>query len=94
MCARLTQREQEILLELARGYDSNKALARHLGITLGTLEGHLVHIHAKLGTKNQVQLVRWAFREALRASRPTMIVVLRHGRLRRTKKLRDQDRIR
>lgn len=66
MCARLTPREQEILLELAKGYEGNKCLARHMNISTTTLNNHLAAMYIKTGTTNKTQLVLWAFRQAKR----------------------------
>lgn len=80
---RLTPREQEILVELAMGHDGHKIIARRLGISKHTLDIHLQNIYAKTGCNNPVQLVRWAFREALLAAKPVVIVVRKRGRISR-----------
>jgi len=50
-----TDRESEIIQELAEGY-ANKNIADHLGISENTLKRHIANIYAKLGIKNKVEL--------------------------------------
>jgi len=56
-CRRLTQREREVLTEIAAA-SSNKEAAVHLGLSPRTIEVHRAHIMMKLGTKNTADLVR------------------------------------
>ena len=56
---RLTVREQEVVRLVARGL-SNKAIARQLGISPRTVEGHLNHVFEKLGTASRTELVHYA----------------------------------
>lgn len=63
---KLTEREQEIILEVAKGYDKHSLVAQKLGINLNTLNAHLLHIYRKTNTRNQIQLIRWAWVEAAR----------------------------
>ncbi len=51
-----TDRESEIIQELAEGY-ANKNIAEHLGISENTLKRHIANIYAKLGIKNKVELL-------------------------------------
>ena len=57
--ARLTEREQQILVCLARGA-SNKQIARDLGITDTTVKVHLRMIFKKLGVSNRTQAAFFA----------------------------------
>ncbi|MBN2546082.1 MAG: hypothetical protein JXB50_09820 [Spirochaetes bacterium] len=51
-----TDRESEIIQELAEGY-TNKNIADHLGISENTLKRHIANIYAKLGISNKVELL-------------------------------------
>lgn len=57
--ATLTEREREIL-DLAVGGQSNKEIARHLGISHRTVEHHRSRIWLKTGVDNLLQLARLA----------------------------------
>jgi DNA-binding NarL/FixJ family response regulator len=61
---RLTAREQEVVRLVARGM-SNKAIARQLGISPRTVEGHLNHVFDKLGTTSRTELVHFALANSL-----------------------------
>ena len=61
---RLTGREQEVVRLVARGL-SNKAIARDLGISPRTVEGHLNHVFDKLGTTSRTELVHYALANSL-----------------------------
>lgn len=54
--AALTQREQEVCKEVAKGY-SNKLIARRLGITERTVKEHLSHSFSKLGVKDRMHVM-------------------------------------
>jgi DNA-binding NarL/FixJ family response regulator len=56
---RLTTREEEVVRLVARGL-SNKAIARQLGISPRTVEGHLNHVFEKLDTSSRTELVHYA----------------------------------
>jgi FixJ family two-component response regulator len=56
-CWRLTQREREVLAEIAAA-SSNKEAAAHLGLSPRTVEVHRAHIMMKLGAKNTADLIR------------------------------------
>lgn len=71
----LSQMEQEILVVLATGPETSRDIARALGITDGAAKAHLYRLREKTGARNQVQLLRWAIREALQAARPVVLVV-------------------
>lgn len=58
----LTQREKEILLELAAGM-SNKLIARKLDITEGTVKVHVKHLLKKLHLRSRVEAAVWAVQE-------------------------------
>ena len=55
----LTGREKEVLRLLAQG-DSNKEVARHLDISVRTVESHRQNIKNKLGIQTAAGLVRFA----------------------------------
>lgn len=59
--ARLTEREQEILLLIAAG-DSNKLIARKLKITEGTVKVHVKHLLRKLDLASRVEAAVWAIK--------------------------------
>ena len=56
---RLSQRELEVLRLIARGA-SNRAIAGHLVITVGTVKTHINHILGKLGASNRTEAVALA----------------------------------
>lgn len=58
----LTQREKEILRELAAGM-SNKLIARKLDITEGTVKVHVKHLLKKLHLRSRVEAAVWAVQE-------------------------------
>lgn len=60
----LTDREIEILRLLASG-DSNKEIARHLGVQEITIKMHASHIFSKLHVRNRVQAVSHAIKAGL-----------------------------
>ena len=60
----LTSREQEVLLELAHGR-SNEEIARVLFIERGTVKTHVTHILTKLGLRDRVQAVVFAYETGL-----------------------------
>lgn len=60
----LTARQTAVLRLLASG-GSNKEIARHMGISPGTVKNHLNAIFSKLGATNRLQAVMMA-RDALR----------------------------
>ena len=64
---RLTGREQEVVRLVARGM-TNKAIARQLGISPRTVEGHINHVFDKLDTTSRTELVHYALASSLFAS--------------------------
>lgn len=60
----LTQREREILRELAAGL-SNKLIARQLDITEGTVKVHVKHLLKKLNLRSRVEAAVWAVQEGV-----------------------------
>ncbi|HEX6483577.1 MAG TPA: response regulator transcription factor, partial [Ktedonobacteraceae bacterium] len=60
----LTEREQEVLLLMARG-ERSKEIARHLGITTRTVAAHLSSIYSKLGVDSRVSAVTVALERGL-----------------------------
>ncbi|MGM0914684.1 MAG: two-component system response regulator NarL [Pseudomonadota bacterium] len=60
----LTQREREILRELAAGL-SNKMIARKLEITEGTVKVHVKHLLKKLNLRSRVEAAVWAVQEGI-----------------------------
>ncbi len=55
----LTPRESAVVRLVARGM-TNKAIARQLGISPRTVEGHLNHVFEKLGILSRTELVHYA----------------------------------
>jgi len=58
----LTNREREVLLHIARGLSQQQA-AHMLGISIKTVQHHLVSIMDKLEIHDRVELARYAIRE-------------------------------
>ena len=56
----LTEREEEVLLAVARGR-TNQEIARDLHISLSTVKSHLANLMGKLGARNRVEIVMWAY---------------------------------
>jgi DNA-binding NarL/FixJ family response regulator len=66
---RLTVREHEVVRLVARGL-ANKAIARQLGISPRTVEGHINHVFEKLGANSRTELVHFALTEGLLVAEP------------------------
>ncbi|HEX2012642.1 MAG TPA: response regulator [Roseateles sp.] len=64
----LSPRERDILGLIARG-DSNKEIARSLGIAETTVKIHVQHILRKLALSSRVQIAVWASERGLGAAR-------------------------
>jgi two-component system NarL family response regulator len=52
--AKLTRREEEVLRLVVAG-ESNKTIARHLEIEVGTVKSHMTAIMTKLGATSRTQ---------------------------------------
>ena len=61
----LSKREGEIMRCLVHG-ESNKVIARQLGITEATVKVHLKAVLRKLNVSNRTQAAIWAVRNGLR----------------------------
>jgi DNA-binding CsgD family transcriptional regulator len=53
---RLSAREEEVLMWLARGF-SNKEIADHLNVSTETVRSHLKHIYEKLHVRSRAEAV-------------------------------------
>ena len=62
--AALTDREREVLVEIARGY-ANPEIARRLYLSEATVKTHVGHILAKLGLGDRVHVVIFAYDHGL-----------------------------
>jgi DNA-binding NarL/FixJ family response regulator len=56
----LTEREEELLVEVAKG-STNAEIGAALHISLSTVKTHLGSIQAKLGARNRVEVAAWAW---------------------------------
>jgi DNA-binding NarL/FixJ family response regulator len=56
----LTLREEEVLITVARGR-TNAEIADELHISLSTVKTHLASLMNKLGARNRVEIVMWAY---------------------------------
>lgn len=56
----LTEREEEVLLTVARGR-TNAEIAEELFISMSTVKTHLASLMAKLGARNRVEIAIWAY---------------------------------
>jgi DNA-binding NarL/FixJ family response regulator len=56
----LTDREEEVVLTVARGR-TNTEIADDLYISLSTVKTHLASVMNKLGARNRVEIVMWAY---------------------------------
>jgi DNA-binding NarL/FixJ family response regulator len=56
----LTDREEEVLLTVARGRTNNE-IATELYISLSTVKTHLASIMNKIGARNRVEIAMWAY---------------------------------
>jgi DNA-binding NarL/FixJ family response regulator len=59
----LTEREEEVLLTVARGH-TNTEIADELAISLSTVKTHLASLMSKLQARNRVELAMWAYETA------------------------------
>jgi len=60
----LTEREQEVLELICKGM-SNAEIARFLGVSARTVDGHRAHLLEKTGAKNSPHLVMFAIKNGL-----------------------------
>lgn len=56
----LTEREEEVLLTVARGR-TNAEIAEELFISMSTVKTHLASLMAKVGARNRVEIAIWAY---------------------------------
>ncbi|MFF4779295.1 response regulator [Microtetraspora fusca] len=56
----LTEREEQILVTVARGR-TNSEIADELHISLSTVKTHIASLMAKLGARNRVEIAMWAY---------------------------------
>ena len=69
-CEPLNNRERQVLARLAIG-ETNKGIARHLGLSARTVEGYRAAILRKVGVRNATELLRRVFSQGSQANRST-----------------------
>jgi DNA-binding NarL/FixJ family response regulator len=57
---RLTEREEEVLLTVARGR-TNDEIAAELHVSLSTVKTHVASLMGKIGARNRVEIAVWAY---------------------------------
>lgn len=57
----MTPREEEVVVAVCEGL-TNAEIAERLNVSLSTVKTHLGQIREKIGARNRVELVIWAFR--------------------------------
>lgn len=57
----LTPRELEVVRHVARGL-SNNEIAAATGVSVSSVKAHLASVQGKVGARNRVEIVTWAFR--------------------------------
>ena len=60
----LTPREQEVLRLLAAG-ESNRQIARRLGLSPHTIERHVANLYRKIGARGRADATAYALRSGL-----------------------------
>ncbi len=60
----LTERELDVVRAVAKGY-TNAEVAGELHVALSTVKAHIASSMSKLGARNRVELVIWAFEQGL-----------------------------
>ncbi|WP_436756908.1 response regulator [Streptosporangium sp. V21-05] len=65
----LTEREREVFQLLVRGY-GNDEIARALVLGDSTIKSHVQHLYQKLGVRDRVQIVIFAYENGLVAATP------------------------
>ncbi|MFC4118387.1 response regulator [Nonomuraea zeae] len=63
----LSEREIEVVLAIARG-GTNQEIAAELFISVSTVKGHVSSVMSKLGMRNRVEIVAWAWESRLVAA--------------------------
>lgn len=56
----LTEREEEVLLTVARGW-TNAEIAEELQVSLSTVKSHITNLMNKLKVRNRVEIAIWAY---------------------------------
>jgi DNA-binding NarL/FixJ family response regulator len=67
LLATLSEREREVLIQIAQGY-TNQAIADRLDLSVKTVESYRARLMAKLGLQNRAELTRLAIEAGLLAN--------------------------
>jgi two-component system, OmpR family, sensor kinase len=72
---RLTNRQREIAMLIARGL-SNRQIAAELVLTPGTVANHVAHMLARIGAESRAQIAAWAIEHGMSPTQDRLLTLL------------------